>query len=63
MIVFNRWGEKVWESEDFPAGWDGKQNGQYVAEGTYYWILDVYFGPDDIKQTLKGSLTVLGINN
>lgn len=63
MMVFNRWGEKVWESTDFVSGWDGKLNGKYVAEGTYFWILDVYYGPDDIKQTLKGSLTVLGTNN
>ncbi len=59
MTVFNRWGEEVWESEDFPSGWDGKQNGRYVADGTYYWILDVYYGPQNIKQSLKGSLTVL----
>jgi gliding motility-associated-like protein len=63
MTVFNRWGEQVWDSEDFPSGWDGKQNGNYVAEGTYFWILDVYYGSEDIKQTLKGSLTVLGSNN
>ena len=62
MVVFNRWGEQVWESEDFPSGWDGKQNGRPVADGTYYWILDVYYGTQDIKQTLKGSLTVLGTN-
>jgi gliding motility-associated-like protein len=60
IIVFNRWGEQVWESEDFPSGWDGKQNGRYVAEGTYFWVLDVYYGSKDIKQTLKGSLTILG---
>ena len=60
MQVFNRWGEKVWESTDFETGWDGKQNGKNVAEGTYFWILEVYYGNDNIKQVLKGSLTVLG---
>ncbi len=60
MTVFNRWGEQVWESDDFPSGWDGKQNGRYVAEGTYFWVLDVYYGSDKVKQTLKGSLTILG---
>ncbi len=62
MLVFNRWGEKVWESTDFVTGWDGKQNGRYVAEGTYFWILEVYYGNDNIKQTLKGSLTVIGVS-
>ncbi len=63
IIVFNRWGETVWESEDFPSGWDGKQNGSYVADGTYYWILDVYYGSQNLKQTLKGSLTILSSEN
>ncbi len=60
MIVFNRWGEKVWESGDFVTGWDGRQSGRYVADGTYFWILEVYYGSNEIKQVLKGSLTVLG---
>ncbi len=63
MIVFNRWGEKVWESGDFPSGWDGKQNGKYVAEGSYFWVLEVFYGTDDVKKIYKGSLTVLGTNN
>ncbi|OQX81377.1 MAG: hypothetical protein B6D61_00865 [Bacteroidetes bacterium 4484_249] len=60
MIVFNRWGEKVWVSTDFESGWDGKRNGRYVSEGTYFWVLEVYYGQELTKQTLKGSLTVLG---
>jgi gliding motility-associated-like protein len=59
ITVFNRWGELVWESEDFPSGWDGKLNGRYVAEGTYFWILDAYYGSNDVKKTLRGTLTVL----
>jgi gliding motility-associated-like protein len=60
--LFNRWGEKVWESDDFESGWDGKRNGTSVAEGTYFWVLDVFYGPEDIKQTIKGTVTVLGVN-
>jgi len=60
MMVFNRWGEKVWETNNFKSGWNGQQNGKYVAEGTYFWVLEVYYGPDNIKQIYKGSLTVLG---
>ncbi|MCD4731361.1 MAG: gliding motility-associated C-terminal domain-containing protein [Bacteroidales bacterium] len=63
IMVFNRWGEKVWESTDFETGWDGKQNGRCVAEGTYFWVLEVYYGSDNVKQVLKGSLTVIGSGN
>ncbi len=60
ISVFNRWGEKVWESNDFPNGWDGKQNGTLVADGTYFWVLEVNYGPNNFSKSYKGSLTVLG---
>lgn len=63
MVVFNRWGEKVWESNNFPDGWDGKQNGKFVSDGTYFWVLEVFYGPHDVKKVYKGSLTVLGTEN
>ena len=62
IMVFNRWGEKVWESSDFVSGWDGKQGGKFVADGTYYWVLEVFYGTNNVKKTYKGSLTVLGSN-
>jgi len=61
MTVFNRWGEKVWETNDFESGWDGKKNGKYVAEGAYFWVLEVSVGPENLKKSYKGSLTVMGI--
>ena len=60
MTIYNRWGGKVWETNDFPSGWDGKQNGNYVADGTYFWVLEITYGPENLKQVLKGSVTVLG---
>jgi gliding motility-associated-like protein len=63
IMVFNRWGEKIWESSDFTSGWDGKHNGRLVAEGTYFWVLEVAYGPSRMKKTYKGSLTVLGTGN
>jgi gliding motility-associated-like protein len=63
MIVFNRWGEKVWETSDFLQGWDGRFNGRLVSEGTYYWILEIYYGSERTKQTFKGSLTILDAEN
>lgn len=58
--VFNRWGEKVWESDNFPQGWDGKKNGKFVAEGTYFWILEIEIGQNNIQRKYKGSLTIMG---
>ena len=56
--VYNRWGQKVFESRKDMEGWDGKWNGQPVPDGTYYYIAeftDKYFG----KQKKNGSITIL----
>jgi gliding motility-associated-like protein len=59
ITVINQWGEQVWESTDFESGWDGKKNGNPVSEGTYFWILEVWYGKDDLQKVYRGTLTVL----
>ena len=40
LIVFNRWGEIVYESKDLKRGWDGTYNGMPQDEGTFtYYIV------------------------
>lgn len=39
MLVFNRWGELMWESSDLNEAWDGTYKGVRVKEGTYVWKL------------------------
>ncbi len=35
-IIFNRWGQKVYEWNDPAGGWDGTFNGHDAKEGTYF---------------------------
>jgi gliding motility-associated-like protein len=37
LIIFNRWGEVVFESFDSNIGWDGSYNGAVVPIGNYIW--------------------------
>jgi gliding motility-associated-like protein len=37
MIIYNRWGEVVFESRDFNMGWDGKVDGEYVLDNVYLY--------------------------
>lgn len=53
-IIFNRWGEKVYETQNPLIEWDG----QGVSDGTYFWKVD-YTGIDQVKNTLKGYVTIL----
>ena len=37
--VYDRWGEKIFESNDLHNGWDGTYKGVKSQDGTYTWIL------------------------
>lgn len=52
MIIFNRWGKKVYESINYQSDWDA--NGH--SEGVYYWILRVNDGDGT---EFHGTLTVM----
>ncbi|MCB9244912.1 MAG: gliding motility-associated C-terminal domain-containing protein [Flavobacteriales bacterium] len=41
LIVFNRWGEILWESLDPSEKWDGTYKGTPVQPGVYAWKLNV----------------------
>jgi gliding motility-associated-like protein len=38
LMVFSRWGEKVFESEEYEQGWDGRYNDMECVPGVYSWI-------------------------
>jgi len=37
MEVFNRWGERVFQSNDIQKGWDGRFHGTICLDGVYFW--------------------------
>ncbi len=39
LIIFNRWGEIVFETGDSGKGWDGTCKGSYCAPGVYTYVL------------------------
>ncbi|KJS04312.1 MAG: hypothetical protein VR77_12160 [Flavobacteriales bacterium BRH_c54] len=56
--IFNRWGQKVFESDDVNTGWDGTFNGQEMNTGVfvYYINLELYNGDKVQKQ---GNITLV----
>jgi gliding motility-associated-like protein len=58
LAVYNRYGEKVFESTDPAKGWDGKYKGLDVEAGTYLWICNYKRGASPV-QVLKGNVMVL----
>jgi gliding motility-associated-like protein len=41
MLVFDRWGEVIFESLDINVGWDGTYKGQNCQDGTYVWKINL----------------------
>ena len=56
--IFNRWGEKVFETTDMNKGWDGTFNGQPQPVDAYAFILNVTF-IDGTTLEKKGNITLL----
>ncbi|RWY45996.1 gliding motility-associated C-terminal domain-containing protein [Mucilaginibacter gilvus] len=42
LLIFNRWGNQVYKSEDYHNNWDGTG----LADGTYYYLLELNTGAD-----------------
>lgn len=56
--IFDRWGVKVFESNDVNSRWDGtNQGGGKVSDGQYMYII-VAKGLDDVEYNLRGHISV-----
>ena len=59
IIVFNRWGEIIWESRDATATWDGSYKGRMVTAGIYTWLLQYGDSVTDARYQHHGHLTLI----
>lgn len=58
--IHNRWGEKVFETDDMTQGWDGTFKGVKAQDGVYVWDLYVEFYNVKLPiQRSKGSVLLL----
>ena len=39
IMIFNRWGDKVFEQTNYQGDWEGDRNGLPLPNGTYFYIL------------------------
>tara|TARA_B100000508_G_scaffold137355_2_gene131748 strand:+ start:33696 stop:37580 length:3885 start_codon:yes stop_codon:yes gene_type:complete len=58
MLIFNRWGEVVFETNDFDARWDGTYNGQKCKDGTYVWKI-IYEDTAGNREEMVGHVNLL----
>ena len=48
--IFDRWGFKIFETNNQLKGWDGKINGRKVPAGTYVYKLSYLEANNEIKE-------------
>ena len=62
LLIFNRWGEIVFESNNSEAGWDGTygvSSNKIVKSGTYVWKIFFKTKYDDEQKTEIGHVNLL----
>lgn len=58
LSIFNRWGERIFDSASTNEGWNGGQNGYYAMDGIYYYLLEYRFD-NGIAGNAEGHFTLL----
>lgn len=58
LKIFNRWGEKVYDSNTNRAPWNGETRQDDSQLDAYMWIVS-YKGCDGVRHTDKGTVTII----
>ena len=54
LLIFDRWGRKVYEGIE----WDGTSNGAFANQGVFAFIAKITFD-DNIERQFSGSITLI----
>lgn len=58
FVIYNRWGQELFQSASIYNGWDGTSNGKPLPAGVYYYMARYTMG-DGLSNVQKGSVTLL----
>lgn len=59
FLIFNRWGEIVFESHNFEVGWNGNYADQIAQDGVYIWTIQLKAGTEKDTYNFTGHVSVL----
>ena len=57
-IIYNRWGQKLYEWNNITGGWDGKFHGKDVSQGVYFIVVNAR-GADGKRYSIKRDVNLL----
>ncbi len=56
--IFNRWGQMVFETNDYYQGWDGRLGSVEQQTSTYFWVVSVVDLNDNVR-VFQGDVTLI----
>ena len=59
LLIYDRWGNIIWQSHDVNAKWEGTYNGVIVQSGTYNWVMKLDMLDNDGKKIISGHVTIV----
>lgn len=61
MVVFDRWGEKVYETDDAFQGWNGTFRGEHMPPGVYLYNIsyEINLGGEMYQQSFQGQVLLV----
>jgi len=59
FTIFDRWGEKIFETNNLNSGWNGTFRGILVKNDTYVWMVRLLESTTGAEKLFKGHVTVL----
>ena len=61
FLIYNEWGEPIFETDELDTSWDGFYKGELVPSGAYAYIINyTYFSQGETTtETISGTVTIL----
>ncbi|HFB99607.1 MAG TPA: gliding motility-associated C-terminal domain-containing protein [Phaeodactylibacter sp.] len=55
VLVYNRWGNMVFEGENYKSNWQGYWNGKPLPHGVYFYVVELH---DEANTVLAGAVSI-----
>ncbi len=59
LLIFNRWGDILFESHNAAVDWDGSYHNKVVPDGTYVWKIILKTSMNAESKMFVGHINVL----
>ena len=59
LVVYNRWGQKVFETSDPAKGWNGLFKGVTQSSATFVWYCEFNKPGNASKEKMQGTVTLI----